>query len=161
MNPTRNDLSENTRKSVVSILQPRLADSIDLHSQMKQAHWNVRGKSFIALHELFDQIATEVLEHTDMIAERITALGGQADGTVRIAAATSSLSEYPVEPGSQDDHVEAVSQALASFARTVRSAAREAAEMGDDDTADLFTEVSRATDKNLWFVEAHNESHAA
>jgi starvation-inducible DNA-binding protein len=160
MNPTRNDLSENTRSSIVSIIQPRLADSIDLHSQMKQAHWNVRGKSFIALHELFDQIAAEVLAQTDMMAERITALGGQADGTVRITAATSSLSEYPLEPGSQDGHVEAVSQALSSFASTVRSAAREAAEMGDDDTADLFTEVSRATDKNLWFVEAHQEADA-
>ena len=160
MNPTRNDLSENTRSSIVSIIQPRLADSIDLHSQMKQAHWNVRGKSFIALHELFDQIAAEVLAQTDMMAERITALGGQADGTVRITAATSSLSEYPLEPGSQDDHVEAVSQALSSFASTVRSAAREAAEMGDDDTADLFTEVSRATDKNLWLVEAHQEADA-
>lgn len=161
MNKTRNDMSENIRSNMVSIIQPRLADSIDLFSQVKQAHWNVRGKSFIALHELFDQIADEVLAESDMMAERITALGGEADGTVRIVAETSRLAEYPKDTDTQAAHVEAVSGALAAFAKTVRAAAKEAAEVGDDDSADMFTEISRATDKNLWLVEAHVERDAA
>ncbi len=161
MNSTRNDMSQNTRANVVAMIQPRLAESIDLYGQMKQAHWNVRGTSFIALHELFDQIATEVQAQTDMMAERITALGGRADGTVRVAAATSSLAEYPLKARGQAEHVEAVADALGTFARSVRAGARDAAEVGDDNTADMFTEVSRATDKNLWLVEAHVEHAAA
>jgi starvation-inducible DNA-binding protein len=152
--------SQDTRSAVNSIIQPRLVDSIDLYSQVKQAHWNVRGKSFIALHELFDAIAAQVLEQTDMMAERITALGGQADGTVRVAAKRSTLEEYPLDTHTQAGHVDAVSEVLAAFAKTVRNAAKEAAEIGDDDTADMFTEISRATDKNLWLVAAHVERDA-
>jgi starvation-inducible DNA-binding protein len=161
MNATRNGISANTRAKVISLIQPRLVDSIDLYTQMKQAHWNVRRRSFIALHELFDRIAGDVLGQADMMAERITALGGQADGTVRIAAETSSLREYPTEKMGEAGHVNAVAEALAAFARGVRAAAKEAAEVGDDDTADLFTEVSRAIDKDLWLVEAHVDDRAA
>ena len=160
MNRMRNDMSENIRSDVASIIQPRLVDAIDLYTQLKQAHWNIRGGSFIGLHELFDQIAAEVLAESDMLAERITALGGQANGTVRVAAKTSSLEEYPLDIHTQAGHVDAVSDALAAFAKTVRAAAKEAAEVGDDDTADMFTEISRATDKSLWLVEAHVERDA-
>lgn len=117
----------------------------------------MRGPSFIGLHELFDQIAAEVLAESDMMAERIIALGGQANGTVRVAAQTSSLAEYPMDIHTQSSHVDAVSDALSVFAKTVRAASKEAAELGDDDTADMFTEISRATDKSLWLVEAHVE----
>jgi starvation-inducible DNA-binding protein len=110
---------------------------------------------------LFDQIAGEVQAQTDMMAERITALGGRADGTVRVVAETSSLDEYPLEARSQAEHVAAVADALGSFAKSLRAGARDAAEVGDDGTADMFTEVSRATDKSLWLVEAHVEQAAA
>lgn len=99
----------------------------------------MRGPSFIGLHELFDQIAAEVLAESDMMAERIIALGGQANGTVRVAAQTSSLAEYPMDIHTQCSHVDAVSDALSVFAKTVRAASKEAAELGDDDTADMFT----------------------
>jgi starvation-inducible DNA-binding protein len=157
MNKTRNDLSENIRSNVISLIQARLADSIDLHSQIKQAHWNVRGPSFIGLHKLFDDIADEVLAESDVMAERITAIGGQANGTVRVASQTSSLSEYPLDIHTQANHVEALSDAIAVFGKSVRDASKEAIVIGDDDTADMFIGISRATDKSLWFVEAHVE----
>ena len=140
---TKIDLSKDAREKLIELLNKRLADASDLKSQAKQAHWNVKGMSFIALHELFDDIATAVEAHIDLIAERVTALGGTAMGTVRLAAENSSLSEYPHEITDGAAHVDALSTALADFGKAVRKGIDEAADLGDQDTADIFTEVSR------------------
>ena len=152
---TKIDLPKDKREKLIEILNSRLADASDLKSQVKQAHWNVKGMSFIALHELFDSIATAVEAHVDLIAERVTTLGGTAMGTVRLAAQNSGLSEYPHEITDGASHVDAVSTALADFGKVVRKGIDEAADLGDQDTADIFTEISREIDKQLWFVEAH------
>lgn len=155
LHKTKNGLSEETRQKVIDILNARLADASDLKSQAKQAHWNVKGIHFFQLHELFDQVATAAEAHTDLIAERVTALGGVALGTVRVAAQNSSLSEYPLEITDGTAHVDALSTALADFGNIVRRNIDDTNDLGDADTADLFTEVSREIDKLLWFVEAH------
>jgi len=155
MHNTKNDLSKGTREEVTEILNARLADVIDLKTQAKQAHWNVKGIHFIGLHELFDQVATAAEAHTDLIAERITALGGTAYGTARVVAKNSTLSEYPLEIVDGTAHVEALSTAMANFGKNVRQGIDDTDKLGDKDTADLFTEVSREIDKLLWFVEAH------
>lgn len=158
MHPTKNDLSEDVRKEAIDLLQARLADAVDLTTQTKQAHWNVKGANFIALHELFDRIHDDVEAYTDLIAERLVALGGQAHGTAREASRRSTLPEYPVDITSSFDHVDAFSTALAEFGKSVRAAIDVTAELGDQDTSDLFTEVSRGIDKSLWFVEAHADA---
>lgn len=152
---TKIDIDGGNREKLVQMLNARLADASDLKSQAKQAHWNVKGMNFFQLHELFDTVATVVEGHIDMIAERITTLGGTAYGTVRQAARNSSLSEYPLEITDGTAHVDGLSTALADFGKRVRSNIDESSELGDQDTADLFTEVSREIDKHLWFVEAH------
>ena len=158
MNKPKINITKGNREKIIEILNARLADASDLKSQAKQAHWNVKGMNFIALHELFDQVATEAEAYTDLIAERITTLGGTALGTVRVAAANSSLSEYPLEIVDGADHVDALSSALADFGKKVRQNIDDMDEVGDKDTADIFTEVSRGIDKSLWFVEAHIQS---
>ena len=155
MYPTRNDLPETTRKKVADLLQALLADAIDLGLQAKQAHWNVKGPQFIALHELFDGVHTRVLVQVDDLAERIVQLGGTAGGTLQAAHARTRLPKYPVEAVSGRAHVEALSASLAVYGKAVRAAIDDATELGDADTADLFTGISRAADKDLWFVEAH------
>jgi starvation-inducible DNA-binding protein len=155
MHKTRNDLAANTRGAVINLLQARLADAIDLSTQAKQAHWNVKGPHFIGLHELFDQVHEHVDEAVDLAAERLVALGGIAEGTARVAAKRSGLEEYPLDIASGIDHCTALANALAAFGKAVRKSIDEAAEAGDQDTADLFTEVSRQADKDLWMVEAH------
>ena len=152
---TKNDLSEAARVKTVELLNARLADCKDLQTQVKQAHWNVKGPNFIALHELFDKINDEVEEYVDEIAERAVQLGGVAEGTARMVAKRSTLAEYPAHTVDGRSHVEALSSALAAFGKAARKAIGEANELGDLDTADLFTEVSRGIDKWLWFVEAH------
>jgi starvation-inducible DNA-binding protein len=156
--PTRNDLPAATCTKVISLLNARLADCIDLQTQLKQAHWNVKGPTFIALHELFDRINEAVEDYVDDIAERAVQLGGTALGTARLVAARSKLAEYPHDIADCADHVAAVSDALAAFGKTARAAINEADDAGDKDTADLFTEVSRGIDKWLWFVEAHAQA---
>ena len=126
--------------------------------QMKQAHWNVKGPGFIALHELFDQVYEAIESYVDMIAERIVQLGGVAQGTVRVAASGTRLPEYPLAVADGRAHIEAVARALSTFGQEVRRTIGEADELGDAGTADLFTEVSRGVDKWLWFVEAHTQS---
>jgi starvation-inducible DNA-binding protein len=155
MYPTKNDLPETARTKLVELCNARLADAIDLQTQCKQAHWNVKGPSFIALHELFDKVTEDVEDYVDLIAERAVQLGGVAEGTARSIARRSSLSEYSAKGNGGRDHVEALSSALAAFGKLARHAINQSTELGDADSADLFTEVSRGTDKWLWFVEAH------
>jgi starvation-inducible DNA-binding protein len=155
MQATKIDIPESTRTELVSLLNEHLAAAIDLHLQAKQAHWNVKGPNFIALHELFDKVADSAEDHADLIAERIATLGGTAEGTVAVVASRSKLSGYSLSITAGRDHVEALATALATFGRAVREAIGQSNDLGDADTADLFTAVSRETDKNLWFVEAH------
>lgn len=152
---TLNDLPEKVRANMVPLLEARLADSLDLYGQLKQAHWNVKGGSFIALHELFDEIAKTFLEFSDDLAERSVQLGGSPRGSARATASATSLKDYPAGIYDGSDHVKAVAQALAAFGKKIRDAIDASDEGGDKDTADLFTGISRAVDKNLWFVEAH------
>ena len=155
--PTRNDLPEPTRAQVVGLLNQRLADAIDLQTQCKQAHWNVKGPSFIALHKLFDEINESVEEYVDSIAERIVQLGGIAEGTVGIVAERTTLDGYPLKLSAGSDHVAALSDALANFGRTVRIGIEEMNELEDAGSADILTEISRGADQWLWFVEAHQQ----
>ena len=157
MHRTKNDLPVETREKLVETLNARLADTLDLKSQAKQAHWNVKGIHFFQLHELFDQVSTEAEAFMDLIAERATALGGTALGTVRVSASKSTLGEYPLEITDGEAHVDALSTALADYGKRIRENIDEAGELGDQGTADLFTEVARGIDKLLWFVEAHNQ----
>jgi starvation-inducible DNA-binding protein len=132
-----------------------LAAAIDLHAQVKQAHWNVRGPSFIAIHELFDKVSGEVENYSDLIAERAGGLGGTAYGTVQAAAERSFLIPYPLGIADEQEHVFAVSATLAAFGQSARDAIDQATTFGDADTADLFTAISRGIDHQLWFVESH------
>ena len=150
-----NDQPKNTRVASIALLNQQLADALDLGLQAKQAHWNVKGPAFIALHELFDEVAEKIGEFTDEIAERAVALGGVAVGTAQVIARDSSLAPYPLTIFSGPDHVAALSAALASFARSTRVAIETATKAGDAGTADLFTGISREIDDLLWKVEAH------
>lgn len=152
---TRIDLPANVRSKIIETLNQTLASTIDLKTQVKQAHWNVKGMDFYQLHELFDELATELEEYIDLFAERITALGGTALGTAKIAAAVSEIPEYPIDIFDGKSHVTALADRYAPYAKLLRDGIAETDDLGDADTADLYTEVSRGIDKRLWFLEAH------
>jgi starvation-inducible DNA-binding protein len=158
MYDTENDISNKRRSELNALMNLRLASLVDLQMQMKQAHWNVKGPSFIGLHELFDKVAEEVEDYVDLVAERIAQLGGIAEGTVRVASSRTRLPEYPSEIADGMAHVEAVARALSTFGREARNTIDEVNALDDADTADLFTEISRGIDKWLWFVEAHSQA---
>jgi starvation-inducible DNA-binding protein len=153
---THNTLPEKIRAQSVELLNKHLAAAIDLHAQIKQAHWNVRGPGFNAVHELFDSVAEEIEEYSDMVAERVGGLGGTAHGTLKVAVERSFLVPYPHGIADTQEHIFAVAASLAAFGQSVRGAIDLAAKFGDADTADLFTEVSRGVDKQLWFVESNS-----
>lgn len=155
LHTTHNTLSENIRAQSVEVLNKHLAAAIDLHGQIKQAHWNVRGPGFFALHGLFDAAAAAVEGFGDMMAERAGGLGGTAHGTIQVAAARSFLVPYTLGIAGTEAHAFAVSAALAAFGQEMRAAVGVVAGFGDADTADLLTEVSRGVDRQLWFVESH------
>lgn len=157
---SRIDLSPKLRVQVCEMLNQSLANTFDLYSQVKQAHWNVKGPQFYQLHLLFDELADELLSYVDEQAERITALGGTAMGTVHMAAQQSKLEDYPLETVDGLDHVALLSERFSHFCQIVRENIDASAELGDADTADLFTEISRNSDKRLWFLEAHLQEEA-
>lgn len=157
---TRHDLPESSRTKVIELLNESLAASLDIWSQAKQAHWNVKGKDFYQLHLLFDDVADALYEHIDEIAERITALGGVAHGTVRNSAENSLLPEYPdTEKMAEEDHINALADRVAKYAKHLREAIDKADEWGDQDTNDLYVGISKEVDKKLWFLEAHLQRH--
>jgi starvation-inducible DNA-binding protein len=152
---THIDIPVEARERLTQLLNQSLADTFDLMSQTKQAHWNIKGKDFYQLHLLFDEIAGELSGFVDEIAERVTSLGGYALGTARMAAENSDLPEYPTDAVEGRQHIAALVERFARYAAHVRASIDEAAGLGDQSTADLYTEVSRAADKRLWFLEAH------
>ena len=155
MHKTRNDLPKATRAKMIELLNARLADAIDLYAQAKQAHWNVKGTDFFQLHELFDKVAEAVEDGVDELAERAVELGGTADGTLQSVVARTTLAPYPVNAKTGKEHLDRLSRALATYGKNLRAAIATSADAGDADTSDLFTELSRGADKQLWFVEAH------
>jgi starvation-inducible DNA-binding protein len=152
---THVDVPTERRTALIELLNQSLASIFDLYSQTKQAHWNVKGEEFYQLHELFDEIAGELIGFTDEIAERAVSLGGTAMGTVRMSAESSALPEYPLDAVEGKKHVALLVERFGAFANHVRGAVDRADELGDKLTADVYTEVGRAVDKRLWFLEAH------
>ncbi len=144
------------KKQSVELLNKHLAAAIDLHAQVKQAHWNVRGPAFIAVHELFDKVSAEVEEFSDMLAERAGALGGTAHGTLQTAAKETFLKPYKLGIASEKEHIEAIASALALFGDSIRDSIGKSDDIDDPTTADLFTQISRGVDQQLWFIESHN-----
>ncbi|MDI2090849.1 DNA starvation/stationary phase protection protein Dps [Commensalibacter oyaizuii] len=155
LHPTRNNLPSNTKTVVIQLLNKRLADGLDIALITKQAHWNLKGPQFIGVHTMVDGFRTEQDTFNDEMAERITALGGTAYGTSQAITDTSSITPYPTDIYNVEDHIKALIERYATFANAIRQAIDEADEAGDADTADLFTGISRAMDKQLWFLEAH------
>ncbi|NJL93752.1 MAG: DNA starvation/stationary phase protection protein Dps [Anaerolineae bacterium] len=153
--PTSNNLSDSVRTQMIDLLNQELANTADLHSQLKQAHWNVTGMHFYPLHLLFDKLAEEVEDYVDDLAERVTALGGVALGTVRMAAESSQLTEFPTDLGDGQSFVEAAAHRVAAVANSTRQGIDTATDAGDAVTADLLTEIARGLDKSLYFLEAH------
>jgi starvation-inducible DNA-binding protein len=155
LHPITHDIPEANRAALVGLLNQRLADTFDLYSQLKMAHWNVKGIHFQALHDLFDKVAERVEPFVDEIAERITGLGGTARGSVRLSAAASSLHEYPVDAVDGDTHLVSIRNRLATYAADTRTAIEDAGEQGDAATEDLLTEIQREIDLMLYFVQSH------
>jgi starvation-inducible DNA-binding protein len=154
------DIGEQARLTLACILNQNLADMIDLFNQTKYAHWNVKGPEFMQLHELFDGVAERVEEGCDLIAERVVTLGGGVEGTTRQSVAYSTIGEYDLKAADGLEHVRALATQVAKLAASIRMAIQESAELGDPTTSDLFTEISRSLDKDLWFLEAHiQKSH--
>ena len=158
---THNKLDSNAKKVSVELLNARLADTIDLALITKQAHWNVKGPTFIGVHEMLDKLRDVVDEYVDMIAERAVQLGATAFGTSQVVVKTSKVAAYPLDIYRVGDHLKALTSRFGDVANATRKAIDEADEAGDADTADLFTEVSRGLDKWLWFIEAHLQEDMA
>lgn len=156
---TRIDIPQRIRTQVGEILNQTLADTLDLKMQFKQAHWNVKGMNFYQLYQLFEEIAAQLEIYIDLLAERTTALGLVALGTVRNSAQKSIIPEYSRKVADGQDHLIELAERLAIYARSVRTAIAQTADLGDRDTSDIYTEISRTVDKYLWFLESHLQKH--
>jgi starvation-inducible DNA-binding protein len=154
---TKNDLKSNAKTESIDLLNARLAESIDLALLTKQAHWNVKGPQFIAVHEMLDKFRKEIDGHVDIIAERAVQLGGTAFGTTQDVAKATTLKPYPTDIHKTKDHLAALIDRYAAAAKAARGAIDDADDAGDADTADIFTAYSRSLDKLLWFLEAHTQ----
>jgi len=152
---TKNDLKSNAKQVSIGLLNARVADGIDLALLTKQAHWNLKGPQFIAVHEMLDGFRTQIDDAVDTMAERVVQLGGTALGTTQVVAEVSTLKPYPTGIYAIRDHLAALIDRYAQVANAVRDGIDQTSEAGDADTADILTGISRDLDKALWFLEAH------
>jgi starvation-inducible DNA-binding protein len=148
-------IDQQTQEQMCEVLNERLAVGIDLRLAVKQAHWNLRGRGFIGVHELLDEVSARLGESTDMMAERIALMGGFARGTTQAAAEKTTLAPYPVELTAIDEHISELVSRFKSYGEMIRTGMDAADEAGDEDTADLLTEVSRMVEKDTWFIGAN------
>ncbi|MDR3646232.1 MAG: DNA starvation/stationary phase protection protein Dps [Candidatus Babeliales bacterium] len=155
MHHSKISLPEKDRIELINILNKSLASTADLYAQLKQAHWNVKGREFIELHKLFDEIAELVEEQVDIIAERITSLGGTALGTIQQATTNTELRLYPVDIFKAEDHIEHLTHNIAILGELTRTNIKRSEDLGDMGTNDLYIDLVRLLDKSLWFIEAH------
>lgn len=153
--PSHVNLPADAREELVSMLNTQLANAIDLHWQIKQAHWNIRGKHFISRHELFDQLADHARLQADRLAERAGTLGGYAFGTIRLAAKASELPEYDLEAVNGEDHMIALTERFARYGASIREGIRQSEDCKDPVTVDLLTQVLGEVELDLWFLESH------
>ena len=158
MYPNRVALSDDIKKQVVQVMQERLAEATDMHSQAKFAHWNVKGYNFYQLHLVFDHVAKVIGKEVDPMAERITQLGGVANGTIRQAACVSKIPEYPVETVNGMDHVRALADSLGHYCQELREASDKIDEIGDGPTSDFFNQLIVDAEEQLYFLESHLEA---
>lgn len=158
--PTLNDLNANAKQTAIELLNARLAEGIDLALLTKQAHWNLKGPQFIAVHEMLDGFRTQLDGHVDTMAERVVQLGGTALGTTQTVAKATTLAPYPTDIYATKDHLSALIERYGAVANSVRHSIVQSDEAGDADTADIFTAASRDLDKALWFLEAHVQERA-
>ncbi|WP_131669790.1 DNA starvation/stationary phase protection protein Dps [Psychrobacter pygoscelis] len=149
-------LDDNTAKKMVDLLNANLANLIDLTLDGKQCHWNLQGSGFIGVHQLLDETTERLREVSDTIAERIVILGGEPNGLASRVAKDSVLDDYPTDITEVDQHVRELTSRYKTVAETLREAIETAGDVGDEDTADLFTEASRIIDKDAWFIGANN-----
>ncbi|WP_268817468.1 DNA starvation/stationary phase protection protein Dps [Agrobacterium larrymoorei] len=157
---TRNDLPSNAKATVIGLLNEALASVIDLALVTKQAHWNLKGPQFIAIHELLDKFRKLLDNHSDTIAERAVQLGGTALGSLQTVSSTSKLKAYPTDIYKIQDHLAELIERYGDVANLIRKSIDEADDAGDANTADIFTAASRDLDKSLWFLEAHVQEKA-
>ncbi len=151
-------LSDEQKQKAVDVMQLRLAEALDMYSQAKFAHWNVKGVNFYQLHLVFDSVAEAIFPQIDQIAERMTQLGGVANGTVRQSATTSQIPEYEVTLTAGMDHVNALANALGCYAQALRQASDDIDEIGDEPTSDFFKQLVVEAEEQLYFLESHLEA---
>jgi starvation-inducible DNA-binding protein len=151
-------LPEKARSAIAEALNARLADGLDLHGQIKVAHWNIKGPQFPSLHPLFETFAGSLAEHNDEIAERAVTLGGLAYGTARHVAKASRLAEYPQETTRAMEHVRLLAERFEVYLEGLRESRKVAEQNGDTDTVDMLTAIITEFEKHTWFLRASLES---
>lgn len=158
MNRTVSKISEADRGKIAQTLNARLADGLDLHSHFKEAHWNLKGPNFVALHGFFEEVADSLSAHTDAIAERVVTLGGRASGTVRHVAKASEIADYPQGVSRDLEHARALAERVDAFVDGLKESRSTLEELGDTDSVDLLTGVITEFEKHGWFLLATTEN---
>lgn len=136
---------------VVKSLQTQLANSFVLYLNYKHYHWQTFGPLFRDMHRLFDELATEVFETTDEIAERTRMIGQNPLSHFEEFLQGSTVKSAAKKNDMRGMLSEARENTLIII-KEMREAIKTADNADDPGTADLFTRFIQIHEKHEWFL---------
>jgi len=142
------------RAAIAEGLSRVLADTYTLYLTTHNFHWNVTGPHFNSLHAMFMGQYTELWGATDVLAERIRALGHYAPGSYAEFGKISTVPDVPQTPPKAMEMVRILVKGHETVSRIAREFIPVAEEAGDDPTADMLTARCTVHDQTAWMLRS-------
>ena len=144
-------------EAITEILAPLLADEFVLYLKTRNAHWNVEGPDFHAVHVYFEQLYTELETIIDEVAERIRKLGHYAPATFKEYLALTHLSEKAIGKNDSLSYMKGLLSDHEAVIMYLRGSVEKISTDFEYDfgTEDYLTTLLEYHEKTAWMLRSH------
>ncbi|MFN3021118.1 Dps family protein [Chryseobacterium sp. TY3] len=142
-------------KDNVKVLSVLLADEHILYTKTRNAHWNVEGPDFHAMHLFFESQYDELEEIIDEVAERIRQLGQMAPGSLKEFIQLTNLSEKKLTKNDSQSFIKALLEDQEAIITYIREAVEKMEDSKDFGTEDFLVGLLEKHEKMAWMLRGH------